>query len=128
MFTQPFHDFGAHNAFLSEGGDLAVVVKGFSETPHQTRDHTDFPPQMQQGEGRLRLAGPPFARLAGAPHEREESGGSDPLFLTAGAASGRVSRFTSQFTENPPLGVAPLTEIPAGRRSGQRGSGHQFCW
>ena len=89
MFSQPFHDFGAHSDFLSEGGVLAVVVKGFSETPHQTRDHTDLPPQMQQGEGRLRLAGPPFARLAGAPHEREESGGSDPGFFGAGAPPGR---------------------------------------
>ena len=43
MFTQPFHDFDTHNAFLSEGGALAGVVGDFHETPHQTGDNTDFP-------------------------------------------------------------------------------------
>ena len=37
MFIQPFHDFDSHNASLSEGGALAVVVGDFHETPHQTR-------------------------------------------------------------------------------------------
>ena len=59
---------------------------------------------------------PPLARRDGATHERGAGGGSDPPFLTARAAPGGVSRFTSQFTVNPPLGgVAPSTVIPAGR-------------
>ena len=33
MFTQPFHDFHDPNAFLSEGGALAVVVESLPETP-----------------------------------------------------------------------------------------------
>ena len=41
--------------------------------------------------------------------------GSDPGVLTASAAPGRVSRFTSQFTVNPPLRVAPSTMIPRGK-------------
>ena len=36
------HLFDQHNAFLSEGGALAVVVQEFPETPHQMRDNTDF--------------------------------------------------------------------------------------
>ena len=48
MFTQPFHDFHTHNAFLSEGGVLAVVVGDFTETPHQTRDNKDFPRRLRQ--------------------------------------------------------------------------------
>ena len=46
---------------------------------------------------------------------RGGSGGSDPHVLTASAAPGRVSRFTSQFTVNPPLGVAPSIVIPRGK-------------
>ena len=118
MFTHPFHVFDNHNASLSEGGALAVVVRDFSETPHGTRDNRDFPRPIRDREARRRLACPPLARRDGAPHERGAGGGSDPPFLTAGAASGRVSRFTSQFTVNPPLGgVAPSTVIPAGRLS-----------
>ena len=64
----------------------------------------NFPRPMRDPEARLRLACPPLARRDGAPHERGAGGGSDPPFWTAGAASGRVSRFTSQFTVNPPLG------------------------
>ena len=47
---------------------------------------------------------------------RGDGGGSDPVFLTAGAAPGRVGRFTSQFAVNPPLaGFAPSTAIPGGK-------------
>ena len=58
---------------------------------------------------------PRLARRVVAPHGRGGSGGSDPCVLTASAAPGRVSRFTSQFTVNPPLGVAPSTVIPRGK-------------
>ena len=58
MFTQPFHDFHTHNAFLSEGGALAVVVWDFPETPHQTRDNRNFPRLMRIRDARLRLASP----------------------------------------------------------------------
>ena len=110
------HFFDRHNASLTEGGALAVVVGDFPETPHQTRDSTDFPRALRKSEARLRLACPPPSRRSGVAHWRGAGGGSDPPFLTAGAASGRVSRFTSQFTVNPPLGgVAPSTVIPAGR-------------
>ena len=54
MFTQPFHDFDTHNAFLSEGGALAGVVGDFHETPHQKWDNTDFSRLMRQSEARLR--------------------------------------------------------------------------
>ena len=106
MFTQPFHDFHTHNAFLSEDGVLASVVEAFRQTPRQTRDNKDFPRLMRKGEARLHVAGPSLARCGGAPHERGEGGGSDPHIIAAGAASGGVSRFTSQFTVNPPLGGA----------------------
>ena len=56
MFTQPFHVFRNHNASLSEGGALPVVVQGFSETPHGTRGATDFPHPMRQSVARLPLA------------------------------------------------------------------------
>ena len=127
MFTQPFHDFQYHNACLSEGKPLATVVEDFFQTRHQARDNKDFLRLMRKSDARLRLACPLLARRGGAPHERGAGGGSDPGILTAGAAPGRVSRFTSQFTVNPPLGVAPSTVIPSGRWSGQSGSGDHFC-
>ena len=68
------------NAFLSEGGALAIVVWDFPETPHWTRDKTDFPRPLRKSEARLRLACPPLARRAGAPHEQGAGGESDPLF------------------------------------------------
>ena len=52
------HFASNHNAFLSEGGAHAVVVRDFPETPNQTRDNTDFPRPLRQGEARLRLACP----------------------------------------------------------------------
>ena len=53
------HSSGTHNAFLSEGGALAVVVQDFHETAHQTRDITDFPRRLRKSEARLCLACPP---------------------------------------------------------------------
>ena len=103
MFTQPFHDCHTHNAFLSEDGVLAAVVGDFPQTLRQTRENKDFPCLPPQGEARLLLVRPPLARRGGAPHERGEGGGSDPGFLDAGAPSGRVSRFTPQFTVNLPF-------------------------
>ena len=78
LATWTGHDFDNHNASLSEGGALAVGVRDFSETPHGTRDNTDFPRPMRKSDARLRLACPPLARRAGAPHERGAGGGSDP--------------------------------------------------
>ena len=63
-------DFNHHNAFLSEGAPSPLWVWHFPETPHQTRDNTDFPRPLRQSEARLRLACPPLARRGGAPHER----------------------------------------------------------
>lgn len=58
MFNQPFHDFDTHNAILSEGAPLSVVVGDFHETQHQRGDNTDFPRPLRIGEARLRLACP----------------------------------------------------------------------
>ena len=44
--TQVVHVSGNQSAFLSEGRALAVVVRDFPETPHQTRDNTDFPRRL----------------------------------------------------------------------------------
>ena len=85
MFTQPFHDFDTHNAFLSEGGALAVVVGDFHETPHQMQDNTDFPRPLRKSEARLRLACLPLARRNGAPHERG-AGGAPSTVLPGGKA------------------------------------------
>jgi len=52
------HFFDHHNASLTEGGALAVVVEDSPETPHQTRDNTDFPRPLRKSEARLRLACP----------------------------------------------------------------------
>ena len=54
--------FSNHNAFLSEGGALAVLVNDFLRTPHWTRDKKEFSPPVGQGEARLRLAFLPLAR------------------------------------------------------------------
>ena len=89
--------------FSLRGRALAVVVKDFLRTPHWTRDNTDFPPPMRQGEARLRLAYPPLVRWNGAQYERGAGGGSDPPFFSlvhhrrglSGAYSGAI---------NPPLG------------------------
>ena len=111
MFTQPFHVFDNPNTSLSEGEALAAVVGDFPETPHWTRNDKHFPRPLRINEARLCLAGPPSVRRNGAPQERSAGGESDPRFLTASAASGRVSRFTSQFTVKPLLGGVALTTV-----------------
>ena len=117
--TQVAHAFDNHNASLSEGGALAVVVWHFPETRHWTRNNEHFPRPLRQSEARLCLAFPPLARRASAPHERSAGGGSAPPFLTAAAAPASVHRRTQWRTINTPLeGVAPSTVIPAGRQSG----------
>ena len=108
--------FNHHDAFISEGDPLPVVVKDFLPTPHWTRDKTDFPPPMRQGEARLRIACPPLVRRNGAHYERGAGGGSDPTFFVAGASPARVKRRVQWRAINPPLGgVAPSTVIPGGK-------------
>ena len=96
------------------GRAVAVVVRDFPETPHQTRNNTDFPRPLRKGEARLRLACPPLARRNGAPHERGAGGESDPPFFPAGAPRARekVSALCPPFGE-----VALSTVIPEGRES-----------
>ena len=50
------HFSGTHNVTLSEGRALAVVVWDVPETPHQTRDNTDFPRSLRKSEARLRFS------------------------------------------------------------------------
>ena len=110
------HFSSAHNAFLSEGGALPVVVRDFPETPHQTRDDTDFPRPLRESEARLRLARPPLARRNGAPHERGAGGESDPTFLGADTPPEGGKWPTPRPTYSPRHGeVALTTVIPAGR-------------
>ena len=88
--TQVVHDFDNYKSALSEGAALAVVVEAIPGNPHWTRVGTDSPSPLRQSEARLRLACPRLARRVCAPHERGAGGGSDPLFLAAGAPPGRV--------------------------------------
>ena len=97
LFTWMVHTLDNRNVSLSEGALLAVVVRGFHETPHQKGDNRDFPRLMQPSQARLSLACPPPARRGGAPHERGAGGGSDPLFLTADAPRGRGRLFMPLF-------------------------------
>ena len=92
------HFLGNHNASLSAGGALTVVVRGIPETRHQTRDNTDFPRPLRPIEARLRLACYPPARRGGAPHERGAGGESDPPFLSADAPSEGVKWSTLRST------------------------------
>ena len=55
--------------FSQRAEPLAVVVGVFHETAHQTRDNTDFPRPLREGEARLRLACPPIARRTDEPGE-----------------------------------------------------------
>jgi len=79
------HDFNDHNASLSEGGALAVVVESCSETRHWKRDSTDLPSFLRPTEARLCLACPLLARRRAAPHGRGAGGGSDPRLFAADA-------------------------------------------
>ncbi len=120
LFTWMVHAFDNHNASLSEGSALAVVVRDFHETPHQTRNDKHFARLMRQSEARLCPACAPLASCGGAPHERGAGGGSDPTFFVAGASPARVNRRVQWRAINPPLGaVAPSTVIPSGRLSNQ---------
>ena len=83
--TRAGHEFNDHNASLSEGEALAVVVERFSETPHWKRDNTDFPRPLRPTEARLRLACPPPASCGGVAQERGAGGGSDPRLFAADA-------------------------------------------
>ncbi len=79
------HEFNDHNASLSEGEALAVVVERFSETPHRKRDNTDFPRPLRPSEARLRLGWPPPAGCGDVAQERGAGGGSDPGLFAADA-------------------------------------------
>ena len=57
--------------FSQRAEPLPVVVGDFHETAHQTRDNTDFPRPLREGEARLRLACPPSP---GAPTRRARRG------------------------------------------------------
>ena len=92
-----------HNASLSQDRALAVVVRDFPETPHQTRDNTDSPRRLRKSEARLRLACRPLVRRNGAPHERGVGGESDPPFFAAGAARGRAKVAVPVAALCPPL-------------------------
>ena len=105
------HLSGTHSAFLSEGEALPVVVPDFHETPHQTRDNTDFPRRLRKGEARLRLACPPLARRNGAPHERGAGGESDPPFFGADAPPGGSRWATPRPTYSPRHGEVALTTV-----------------
>ena len=98
------HFFDRHDVFLREGGALAVVVRGIPETPHWTRDITDFPRPLRKSEARLRLACPPPAGRGGVAQERGAGGGSDPAFLVADAPPGRGKWPTQKAAICPPLG------------------------
>jgi len=103
MFTQPFHEFHNHNAFLSEGGALPVVVGDFPETAQQTRDNTDFPRPLRKSEARLRLARPPSPG-ATARRTRGVLVVRATHFFGAGAPSGRGKWPTLRPTIYPALG------------------------
>ena len=118
MFTQPFHVFDNPNASLLEGEALAAVVGDFPETPHGTRNDTDFPRPLRNSDGRLCLAGPPPVRRNGAPHERGAGGESDPRILASDAARGRVRLFRPLFILLPcPWGSLSPQRSLAGRPS-----------
>ena len=98
------------------GGARAVVVLDFPETPHQTRDNTDFPRPLRKSEARLRLACPPLAWRNGAPHERGAGGESDPRFFAADAPRGRTKVAAKVAALCPPCEeVALTTVIPGGK-------------
>ena len=115
LFNWMVHTSDNQNAFLSEGGALAVVVGDVHETPHQTRDNTDFPRLMRPSEARLRLAGPPPARISGAPPERGAGGGSAPRFLAADAPRGRDRLFMPVFVLFPAPGGRSHHRDPFGK-------------
>ena len=74
LLTWMVHTIDNHNASLSEGGVLAVVVGDFHETPHQKRDNTDCTGLMRQSEARLRLARSPSPGEVARRAERGQRG------------------------------------------------------
>ena len=90
------HTLDSHNASLSEGGGLAVVVRDFPETSHWTRDNTDFLRLMQQSEARLRLARPP-SHGAAARRTGGRKWWERPHILAADAPRGRGRLFMPLF-------------------------------
>ena len=80
LFTEMVHTFDNDNDSLSEGGALAVVVRDFTESSHQTRNDKHFPRLMRQSEARLRLACPRLARRVVAPHGRGRWWRESPYF------------------------------------------------
>ena len=114
LFTWMVHTFDNHNASL-RGWYLAAVVRGFPETPNQTRDYTDFPSLMRQSEARLRLVRPPLARPAARRTVGEDGGGSDPHVLAADAPRGRVRLFMPLFIPFPAPGGRSHHRDPFGK-------------
>ena len=124
MFTQPFHVFDNHNASLSEGGGLPVVIQGFSETPHGTRGGTDFPHPMRQGVARLPLTCPP-PRPARRRAAREGCWWTSSLALTL-ACPGR-GRLAGYGAGNRSLGPGNAPSRPSGHAGVRTGpSGHRL--
>ena len=118
---QVVHDFDNRNSALSEGAALAVVVQAVPGNPHWKRVSTDCQRRLRQPwrGGGWHVPGASWCRTGGG-----GSGESDPGFFAAGAASGRVSRFTSQFTVNPPLAGRSLHSAPGGKaKCGRPGPG-----
>ena len=98
LFIWMVHTIGNHNVSLSEGKVLAVVVGEFPETPHQTRDNTDFSRLMRQSEARLRIACPPRAARRRAASEGEMVVGATPEFwplMRHGAGAGYSGLYSS---------------------------------
>ena len=110
------HALDHHNASLSEGGVLAVVVGALPGKPYGPRVGTDSPRRLRHpwrvGAGRVRAS-------AGAPRrEGLEVEGATPCFL----ALVRHRAGGGGAHENPhhlpsPSGVAPSTVIPGGKAS-----------
>ena len=97
------HFSRTHNAFISEGGALPVVVPGIPETPHQARGNTDIPDPLRKSEARLRLACPPPAWRNGGPYGRDEGGESAPPFFGADAPPGEGKWATPRATTYTPV-------------------------
>ena len=102
---QVVHDFDNYKSALSEGEAPRRCGPGCAwESALDVGSH-GFP--ESSGVKHRAAPAPRVPASHGASWRRTGgggSGGSDPPFLTAGAAPGGVSRFTSQFTVNPPLG------------------------
>ena len=97
--TQVAHAFNRHNASLSEGGALAVVVGALPGKPYWKGVGTDSPRRLRPpSRGGARRVPPRPARRTG----RGGSGGSDPMLFGAGAPPGRGKWPTLKPTIYPP--------------------------